>query len=148
MDGDGQHLPEEIARFAEEFGRGGADCVMGTRMGDTRGMPWLRRLTNRFMSGLLSWQMGARVTDTQCGFRLLSRAVFPLALECASGGFSAESEMLCQFALRGHVIREVPVSTIYGDEVSKIRPVRDTLRFAGMFMRFRRERRKFRRECK
>ncbi|MCL1909791.1 MAG: glycosyltransferase family 2 protein [Kiritimatiellaeota bacterium] len=148
MDGDGQHLPAEITRFTEEFGRSGAVAIVGSRMADTRAMPLVRRLTNRFMSALLSWQMGRRVTDTQCGFRLLARPVFPLALECASGGFSAESEILCQLALRGHEIREVPVSTIYGDEKSKIRPVRDTVRFFKMFLHFRAQRRKISRDTR
>ena len=142
LDGDGQHLPAEIPRFVEEFGLCHADFVIGSRMADTRGMPALRRATNRFMSALLSWQAGRKISDTQCGFRLLARSVFPIAIECASGGFSAESEILCQLSIRGFSIREVPVSTIYGDEKSKIRPGRDTVRFVKMLLHFRAERRK------
>ena len=142
IDGDGQHLPAEIPRFVAEFRQCHADFIIGTRMADTRAMPPARRRTNRFMSALLSWQAGRKISDTQCGFRLLSRAVFPIALECASGGFSAESEILCQLSIRGFSIREVPVSTIYGDEKSKIRPGRDTIRFVKMLLHFRAERRK------
>ena len=36
-------------------------------------------------------------------------------------------------------IAAVPISTIYGDEVSKIHPVHDTLRFFAMMARFKRE---------
>ena len=36
----------------------------------------------------------------------------------------------------------VPISTIYGDEKSKIHPVRDTIRFYEMMARFRREAKK------
>ena len=33
----------------------------------------------------------------------------------------------------------MPVSTVYGDEVSKIRPVRDTIRFLKLLARLKRE---------
>lgn len=141
IDGDGQHLPGEIERFVEAYRDTGADLVIGTRMGDTSNMPFVRRQTNRFMSWLLSRQLGRKVSDTQCGFRMIARSAFPTALSCSSGGFSAESEMLLQLGLADMAIVEVPVSTVYGDEVSKIRPVRDTVRFINMLHRFRRERR-------
>ena len=141
LDGDGQHLPTEIARFIERFARGGCDMIVGTRMGNTADMPFVRRQTNRFMSWLLSRELGQPVHDTQCGFRLLSRKAMELSIGCKTGGYSAESEILLQLALAGMKIAEVPVSTIYGDEKSKIHPVRDTIRFFRMLLHFRAERR-------
>ena len=96
------------------------------------------------MSWLLSRQLGCRISDTQCGYRLIARRAFPVALDCTSGGFSAESEILLQLALRGFAMCEVPVSTVYGDELSKIRPVHDTLKFIKMLAHFRKQRRRFR----
>ena len=144
LDGDGQHLPVEIGRFLDAFAESRPDFVIGTRMADAATMPVVRRLTNRFMSWLLSRQLGCRITDTQCGFRLIARRAFPVALSCTSGGFSAESEILLQLALRGYAMREVPVSTVYGTERSKIRPVRDAIKFIKMLAHFRRQRRRFR----
>jgi len=40
---------------------------------------------------------------------------------------------------KGCKIAAVPISTIYGDEKSKIHPVRDTIRFLEMMKRFKRE---------
>lgn len=142
LDGDGQHAPDEITAFIEKFESDpSVFLIVGTRMSDTKDMPFVRRQTNRFMSWLLSRELGQRVHDTQCGFRLISGIAMPLAIGCSSGGFSAESEILLQTALSGGRIAEVAVSTIYGDEKSKIRPVRDTIRFFKMLARFRRERR-------
>jgi glycosyltransferase involved in cell wall biosynthesis len=141
LDGDGQHATAEIPRFVECLAKTGAKVIVGTRMHDTRKMPWLRRLTNRVMSGVLSWQMGQRVPDTQCGYRLLHRDALPLLLtRRASTGFAAESESLLWLARHGFQIASVPISTIYGDEKSKIRPLRDTWRFLAMLWRFRKER--------
>ena len=135
MDGDGQHLPSELPRFAEAFA-GGADVVLGTRMADHRGMPFVRYCTNRVMSRMLSRRLGQKATDTQCGFRLLSRKAVPAVLAGGASGFAADSEQLLLLARAGFRFAEVPVSTVYGDERSKIRPVRDALRFFAMLRKF------------
>ncbi len=135
MDGDGQHAPADIPGFLEAFARGEVPVLVGNRMEDPRAMPFVRRMTNRFMSWLLSRKMGQRVPDTQNGFRLYRTDVLP----DMSGGdarFAAESEILLILSRRGVRIASVPVRIIYGDERSKIRPVRDTLRFIRMLRAF------------
>ncbi len=141
MDGDGQHLPAELSRFAEAFRTTGADCIVGTRMAHPDGMPFVRRLTNRLMSGVLSRIIGQRLSDTQCGYRLIARDAMPDAIDCDSSGFAADSEIILQLADRGFVLSEVPVSSVYGSERSKIRPVRDTWRFVRMLSRHNRRNR-------
>ncbi len=135
MDGDGQHAPADIPAFLKAFARGDAPVLVGDRMEDPKAMPFVRRMTNRFMSWLLSRRMGQRVPDTQNGFRLYRTDVLP----DMSGGdarFAAESEILLILSRRGVRIGSVPVRVIYGDERSKIRPVRDTLRFFRMLRAF------------
>ena len=136
LDGDGQHLPEEIPAFLAEANRGGAPFVVGTRMSDTRTMPFVRKMTNRFMSGQISRLCGQPVPDSQCGFRLMRRDVIP-HLFCESNNYDYETEMLLIASQAGFQISSVPVSTIYGDEKSKIHPVRDTIRFFKLISRYR-----------
>lgn len=140
LDADGQHLPEETPRFLEEASRSGAALLVGTRMGDTRTMPLVRRLTNHVMSAMISGVIGQRVPDTQCGFRMFTRGLAVALLETASSNFDFETEMLAIAARQGGAIAAVPISTIYGDETSKIRPFRDTLRFIALMRRLRQER--------
>ena len=56
-----------------------------------------------------------------------------------SSAFDFESEMLVIAARRGVKIGAAKVSTIYGDEVSKIHPARDTIKFVKLLARLRRE---------
>jgi hypothetical protein len=49
--------------------------------------------------------------------------------------FEIESEILIEAARFTKGILSVPVSSIYGDEKSKIRPVQDTLRFFRFMIR-------------
>jgi glycosyltransferase involved in cell wall biosynthesis len=134
LDGDGQHAPEEVPRFVSAWRATGADLVVGTRMRSRRGMPPGRALTNWFMSGVLSSLAGRKLTDTQCGYRLVRTSVWP-GLAISTVGFDCESEMLVRACRLGLPVVEVPVRTIYGDEVSSIRPFRDTLRWLRLLWR-------------
>lgn len=134
LDGDGQHLPEEVPLFVQEAARTGARVVLGNRMSNVREMPWLRRAVNRLMSWKLSRVCGQRIPDSQCGFRLLHREIIP-QLFCSSDAFQYESEMLLTLAGAGEPISSVPITTVYRQETSKIRPLRDTVRFVSMLRR-------------
>lgn len=136
LDADGQHRPEEVGRFLEAAAaQPGARLFVGTRMRDTRAMPFVRRLTNRFMSAQISLLCGQRISDTQCGFRMIHRSLIPLLLGRAAK-FDYETEMLILAAWNGETIADVPISTVYGDEVSSIHPVRDAVRFLKLMTRY------------
>lgn len=136
LDADGQHLPEEIGRFLDEANNSGAHIIIGSRMEDTRTMPFVRKMTNLFMSSVISSVCGQRISDSQSGFRMIHRDVIP-HLFCETEGFDYESEMLFIASRAGFKISSVPISTIYGEEVSKIHPVRDTIKFFKLLSRYR-----------
>ncbi|HZR16900.1 MAG TPA: glycosyltransferase family 2 protein [Verrucomicrobiae bacterium] len=128
LDGDGQHSPEDIARFFECAERTSAALVVGNRMPAAAQMPRVRRWVNRFMSRQLSWLIGQAMPDSQCGFRLMNLedwAGLPIRAE----HFEIESEVLFQFAMAGRNIQFVPIEVIYKQEQSKIHPWRDSLRW-------------------
>ena len=135
LDGDGQHLPEEIDRFLNAASSSGAKLLIGTRMNDVREMPLVRRTVNRYMSRKISRVCGQEIPDTQCGFRMVHRDIIPDLL----GGterFDYETEMLILASRAGCRIASVPITTVYSDEVSSIHPVRDTLRFFKLMRRY------------
>jgi glycosyltransferase involved in cell wall biosynthesis len=132
LDADGQHDPSEIAKFVDAAEKEGADVVVGTRMGDVRGMPWIRLWTNRFTSRVTSKLAGQRIPDSQCGFRLLRRTILK-DLKLSTARFETETEMLIQAGRAGHKIVSVPIRTIYEPgRTSRIHPCRDTVRFFSL----------------
>ena len=133
LDADGQHDPAELPAFLSAAAEG-ADLVVGCRNLDAEHMPFLRRMTNRFTSWTLSLLAGRRLSDTQSGYRLVRVGVWP-RIRPESGHFAAESEMLVRAARQGARMAEVPIKTIYGEEVSHINPVRDTWRFIKLVAR-------------
>ncbi len=128
MDGDGQHAPSDIHSFVACFQETGAPIVNGNRMRDPGGMPFVRRVTNAFMSRVISLICRQQIKDTQCGFRLVSAEVLKsVTLECSD--FEIETELLVKAARQGFKVVSIDIQSIYRDEKSKIRPLRDTLRF-------------------
>ena len=144
LDADGQHAPSDIPAFLQAYARTRSPVLIGNRMGNPAGMPWLRRFVNRFMSAKLSRVMGQHVPDTQCGYRLYHRSAFPAGpCDAHSRRFAAESEILLRLSLQGRKIGAVTIQTIYGNEKSKINPLADTLRFFRMLRRFKKIKKEF-----
>jgi glycosyltransferase involved in cell wall biosynthesis len=138
FDADGQHLPEEIGRFLNAAAAAEAGLFVGTRMNDVRSMPFVRRTVNHYMSRRISRLCGQEVPDTQCGYRMVHRALVPHLL-AGTSRFDYETEMLIIASRQGCRIASVPISTIYSDEVSSIHPVRDTIRFLKLMRRYEKE---------
>lgn len=137
LDSDGQHLPEEIDRFmAAAAAATRPSFFIGNRMNDLAGMPFVRRIVNRYMSRRISRVCGQEIPDTQCGFRMLDRQLIP---ELLGGGhrFDYETEVLIIAGRKGYRIESVPITTVYTDQVSKIHPMRDAIRFFKMMWRYR-----------
>ena len=128
MDGDGQHAPEDIPAFLACADAGGATLIVGNRMIDPAGMPWLRRQVNQYMSRRLSRLTGQSLPDTQCGYRLMRLDIWAQA-DLQTRHFELESEVLLAYARANQRIQFVPIRVIYQNETSKINPLRDTWRW-------------------
>lgn len=114
LDGDGQHVPAEILDVIAPIRKGEADFVIGSRMIDPEGMPLVRRVANR-CANLCTWVLfGVRVSDTQSGFRALSRRAAE-SLDLRTSRMEVSSEIVAEAARHGFRIAEVPITVIYTD---------------------------------
>ncbi|MCO4773020.1 MAG: glycosyltransferase family 2 protein [Deltaproteobacteria bacterium] len=111
IDGDGQDDPADIPALVEAA-RGGGEFVNGSRWLGTlkRGsISFPNRLGNRFMTELLNVRHGARITDSQAGFRLIhTRLLDPDRFR--SREYEVETEMVLHAVRSGARIAEVPVT--------------------------------------
>jgi len=136
LDSDGQHLPEEIDRFLLAAASVTQPTFfIGNRMGDVARMPFVRRVVNRYMSSEISRVCGQKIPDTQCGYRMLDRQLIPDMLGGAHR-YEYETEALIIASRKGYRIESVPITTVYTDQVSKIHPARDSLRFFKLMRRY------------
>jgi len=120
LDGDGQHLPQEVPQVLAPVLSGEADLVLGSRYlnGSNGGVPRHRVWGHRAFNLLTRVASGVGASDSQSGFRAFS----PRALEAISfrsDGFSVESEM--QFLAHEHGLRlvEVPITADYVEEAKR-----------------------------
>jgi glycosyltransferase involved in cell wall biosynthesis len=137
LDGDMQHLPDEAPLLLDAAARTGADVVLGERRFGREAMPASRYHANRLGSRALSWFVGSRFSDTQCGFRVF-RVDALRGIPLRARGYDIETEMLVKLSRRHARITTVPVTAVYTNQRSKLRPVRDTTRtcFLAVYYRF------------
>lgn len=135
LDADLQHLPEEIPRFLEALEKG-CDLCIGSRFLDSTGnMPTSCKLSNHIASQLVSFLVNQKITDPQSGFRAIKKEKLD-QLELKAERYSIEHILILEAAWKGMKIEEVPISCVYGEEKSNIRPFRDTVRVAHNILRF------------
>ncbi len=138
MDADRQHSPNDLDEFIREAASG-SFFVIGNRMDVPGNMPAIRIITNKFMSWLISKVAGQKITDSQCGFRLIKREVLE-KLTTKTKKFEIESEMLINVSRMGYKIKSIPIESIYNKNLSsKIRPFSDTLRFFKFILKIKNE---------
>jgi hypothetical protein len=70
---------------------------------------------------------------------MIHRDLAAALLDAPSSKYDYETEMLVIASRQGCRIAAVPVSTVYGNEKSKIHPVRDTVRFVQLISRLKRQ---------
>jgi len=133
MDGDGQHDPIEIPRFIQKCKEGNIDLILGNRV-KKKNMPFIRRLTNKFMSSIISSIVGQKIPDSQCGFRLIKRGILK-KIDIKASNFEIESEIIIKAWRMGGRIVSIPISTIYRREKSKIKPMVDAIRFLKLIIK-------------
>ena len=138
LDGDGQHLPEDIPAMLRVAQETGADLVIGTRSFDRASMPRARYYSNTIGSRLASMLVGREIRDSQSGFRLF-RLDKLRETTLRSRYYELEMEMLIKMARSGCTIAHATVSTVYhdGEARSKMKPVRDTVRVCLWSLAFR-----------
>lgn len=135
LDGDGQHDPQEIPAFLEAYRNGQKDLIIGKR--DFRKMPKVRRISNTLGTLLFSWAVAHDIPDNQSGYRLISRRLMEVLHKSAESGYEFEVEMIVYCLMHGYPIGWVGIRTIYGDEKSKIHPLRHLRKFIQVSLRAR-----------
>jgi glycosyltransferase involved in cell wall biosynthesis len=134
IDADLQHKPEDIAKFFEASEKEYADIYVGWRRRTGTGMPVHRILSNYLTSFLVGIRTGARIKDSQCGFRMIRNAVLK-DIRMESCGYEAETEFLIKAAKHGCRIGFVPVQTVYGDEKSHMTHFKTTVKFLKVLLK-------------
>jgi glycosyltransferase involved in cell wall biosynthesis len=111
LDGDGQHLPEEIPKLIAESAADPGAIVIGARQIESD-VAALNRFGNEFANVWVRIATGRDLGDTQCGLRIYPIAA-TLALHPVGRRFDFETEVLIRAIRAGIDVRSTPVRVFY-----------------------------------
>lgn len=126
MDGDGQHDPLDIPRLLADIGR--YDMVVGARDAASEGA-WHRNIANGIYNRLASYLTGFTIRDLTSGFRAVKREVAMRFLYLFPNGFSYPTTITMSLIKAGFNVRYEPITAVRRVGKSKIRIVKDGVRF-------------------
>jgi len=122
---DGQYDPAIIPNLCSVIESGEADIVLGSRwLGldpAKAGMPWWKRLGNRFLTASENRVLGLKLSEYHTGYRAYSRRFLEAIpfLE-NSNDFVFDTQVLIQAATFGFKIGEVPAIGRYHEDASSV----------------------------
>ena len=125
----------ELKRFLDATAQDG-DVIVGSREANGArrvGEPWSRHVIGRVFNWTVKVLVLRGIDDTQCGFKLFSaraaQVLFPLQ---QLDGFGFDVEILFLARRAGLVIREIPLTWVYGRE-SKVNVTSGARAFLDLF---------------
>ncbi len=133
MDGDGQHLPEDIPRLLAPLEQG-YEMVVGARSISNHASA-ARRLANLVYNRLASSMSGYEIKDLTSGFRAVRARHFRQFLYLLPNGFSYPTTSTMAFFRSGLPVGYVPIHAQKRIGKSKIRIFRDGLRFLVIILK-------------
>lgn len=126
MDADGQHPPEELPRLISYIGD--YDMVVGARTRQSTASMH-RNMANRLFNLYASYVIGRPIPDLTSGFRVVKAPLLKKLVYLLPNGYSYPSTLTIAMFRSGFRVRYEPFAAPARVGVSKIRPLRDGLRF-------------------
>lgn len=141
---DGQYDPAIIPNLCQVVEDGRADIVLGSRwLGldpAKAGMPWWKRLGNRFLTSAENRVLGLNLSEYHTGYRAYSRRFLEtIPFLANSNDFVFDTQVLIQAATFGFKIGEVPAIGKYHEDASSVNFKTSTvygLKTLGALMRY------------
>jgi len=129
LHGDDQYEAEMLPKFISNLLNNDVDAVFGSRFINPRdplkgGMPLNRYIGNRVVTFIQNFIVGTKMTEFHSGYRSYKIEVLKkINFEKYTNDFYFDSEIIIQMFKSKFVIKEIPIATIYGDEISNLNPI-------------------------
>jgi 2-polyprenyl-3-methyl-5-hydroxy-6-metoxy-1,4-benzoquinol methylase len=130
LHGDGQYAPEAMPNLLQPILDGEADAVFGSRMlepGAARrgGMPLYKYVGNKILTRFENAFLEMDLSEFHSGYRVYSvEALKRIPFEANSDDFHFDTQIIIQLKAAGMRIKEMPIPTYYGTEISHVNGLR------------------------
>lgn len=133
IDADGQHPPDLIDHLVSMVGK--YDLVVGARTSESDATA-LRNFGNRWLATFASYLVNFPIPDLTSGFRAFKRPMMLQFYHLFPQGFSFPSTSTLSFIVSGYSVHFEPIVAARRQAgVSKIRPLKDGVRFMKLSLR-------------
>ena len=138
IDGDGQHLADDIIECGKKMLELGDKVVLGSRNFDAEGVPPRSVAGNKITSKMFVICFGIKINDTQTGLRAIPSQYFKQFTEIEGERFDYETNMLLYMKRYGIEFYEQPITTVYDPEdySSHYNTVKDSWRIAKIMIKY------------
>ncbi len=134
-DADGTYPNERIFELLAYDLEKNSDMVVGARTGEQVAIPLVRRPAKWVVGQLANFVSGRAIPDINSGFRVMRRdAVMPF-WHILPDGFSFTTTITLCMLTSNYLVEYMPINYHARVGRSKIKPIRDTLRFINLILR-------------
>src|ERR1043165_2306292 len=127
LHGDGQYAPEQLEQMILPILNKECDVVLGSRMIDKGSalqgkMPLYKWIGNLILTFIQNRILGVKLAEFHTGYRAYSvPALSSIPFAYDSDYFDFDTDILIQLIDTHKCIKEIPIPTFYGDEISRVR---------------------------
>jgi glycosyltransferase involved in cell wall biosynthesis len=128
--GDGQYAPEYLETLVEPLANTDIDAVFGSRMINKSGainggMPIYKYIGNKILTFYQNKLFNKNFTEFHSGYRIYKvQSLKKVPYELNNNDHSFDNEIIIQFLLADLNIKELPIPTYYGEEISYVNGIK------------------------
>jgi glycosyltransferase involved in cell wall biosynthesis len=132
-DADGTYPNERIPQLVSLTAQ--ADMVVGARIGANVQYPTIRKIPKWFLVRFAEWVSLSSIPDLNSGMRVFRKSVVETFLKILPDTFSFTTTITIAMLTNNYIVHYEPIDYRYRIGKSKIKPIRDTLRFVQLILR-------------
>lgn len=124
-----ERIPELVALARQ------ADMVVGARIGKNVSYSNIRKIPKWFLVRFAQWMTGCKIPDLNSGLRVFRKSVVEKFLKILPDTFSFTTTITVAMLSNNYIVHYEPIDFHHRVGKSKIKPIRDTLRFVQLILR-------------
>ena len=132
-DADGTYPNERIPDLLELSKK--ADMVVGSRTGKNVTYSTLRKIPKWFLVRFAQWVTKTKIPDLNSGLRVFHRDILVKFIPVLPNTFSFTTTITIAMLTNNYIVHYEPIDYFHRVGKSKIKPIRDTLRFVQLILR-------------
>ena len=132
-DGDGSYPNQRIPQLVTLTQN--ADMVVGARIGENVQYSNLRKIPKWFLVRFAEWVSDSKIPDLNSGLRVFKKNIATKFIKILPNTFSFTTTITIAMLINAYQVHYEPINYFHRQGKSKIKPIRDTLRFVQLILR-------------